>query len=64
VFRDFLKRLIAGMERKIFLIVDGHPAHKARLVSRFVLFSITIARFVMSMSASICQMHCVSGRLG
>ena len=36
VFRDFLKRLITGMERKIFLIVDGHPAHKARLVSRFV----------------------------
>src|SRR4249920_2459228 len=24
VFREFLKRLIAGMERKIFLIVDGH----------------------------------------
>jgi len=24
------------MERKIFLIVDGHPAHKAKLVSRFV----------------------------
>ena len=36
VFRDFLKRLITGMERKIFLVVDGHPAHKARLVSRFV----------------------------
>ena len=36
VFRDFLNRLITGMERKIFLIVDGHPAHKARLVSRFV----------------------------
>jgi transposase len=36
VFREFLKRLITGMERKIFLIVDGHPAHKARLVSRFV----------------------------
>jgi transposase len=36
VFRDFLRRLITGMERKIFLIVDGHPAHKARLVSRFV----------------------------
>ena len=36
VFRDFLKRLITGMERKIFLIVDGHPAHKAKLVSRFV----------------------------
>ena len=24
------------MERKIFLIVDGHPAYKAKLVSRFV----------------------------
>jgi transposase len=36
VFRDFLKRLITGMERKIFLIVDGHPAHKAKLVRRFV----------------------------
>jgi transposase len=36
VFRDFLKRLITGMERKIFLIVDGHPTHKAKLVRRFV----------------------------
>jgi len=36
VFRDFLKRLIAGMERKIFLIVDGHPTHKAKLVKKFV----------------------------
>ena len=27
---------ITGMDRKIFLIVDGHPAHKAKLVSRFV----------------------------
>ncbi|WP_169315406.1 IS630 family transposase, partial [Verminephrobacter aporrectodeae] len=29
VFRLFLQRLIAGMDRKIFLVVDGHPAHKA-----------------------------------
>ena len=36
VFRDFLKRLITGMDRKIFLIVDGHPAHKAKLVKKFV----------------------------
>jgi transposase len=36
VFREFLKRLIAGMDRKIFLIVDGHPAHKAKLVKHFV----------------------------
>ena len=36
VFRDFLGRLITGVDRKIFLIVDGHPAHKSRLVKRFV----------------------------
>jgi transposase len=36
VFRDFLRRLIAGMDRKIFLIVDGHPIHKAKLVRQFV----------------------------
>lgn len=36
VFRDFLQRLITGVDRKIFLIVDGHPAHKARLVRDFV----------------------------
>lgn len=36
VFREFLKRLVAGMTRKIFLIVDGHPMHKAKLVQRFL----------------------------
>ena len=36
VLRDFLGRLITGVDRKIFLIVDGHPAHKSRLVKRFV----------------------------
>jgi transposase len=36
VFCDFLKRLITGMRRKVFLIVDGHPIHKAKLVRRFV----------------------------
>ena len=36
VFREFLKRLIVGADRKLFLIVDGHPAHKAKLVRRFV----------------------------
>jgi transposase len=35
-FIDFLKRLIHNAERMIFLIVDGHPAHKAKIVSRFV----------------------------
>ena len=36
VFRDFLKRLITGLERKVFLIVDGHPTHKAKLVKQFL----------------------------
>jgi transposase len=36
VFREFLRRLITGMDRKIFLIVDGHPTHKAKLVRQFV----------------------------
>lgn len=36
VFREFLRRLIAGMDRKIFLIVDGHPSHKAKRVQQFV----------------------------
>lgn len=36
VFKEFLRRLITGMDRKIFLIVDGHPSHKAKLVKKFV----------------------------
>jgi len=36
VFVDFLKRLMHGWERPIFLIVDGHPSHKARLVKAFL----------------------------
>lgn len=36
VFKEFLKRLIAGMQRKVFLIVDGHPMHKAKLVKQFL----------------------------
>ncbi len=36
VFRDFLQRLITGIDRKIFLIVDGHPTHKSKIVRKFV----------------------------
>jgi transposase len=36
VFREFLKRLITGMDRKVLLIADGHPAHKANMVGKFV----------------------------
>ncbi|HSV55855.1 MAG TPA: IS630 family transposase [Magnetospirillaceae bacterium] len=35
-FRDFLKRLITGIDRKVFLIVDGHPVHKAKLVKDYL----------------------------
>ena len=34
-FIEFIKRLIHGVDRMVFLIVDGHPAHKAKMVSRF-----------------------------
>jgi transposase len=36
VFVEFLKRLMHGWEKSIFLIVDGHPTHKARLVKTFL----------------------------
>jgi transposase len=36
VFIDFIKRLLYGTERMIFLIVDGHPAHKSKKVTKFV----------------------------
>jgi hypothetical protein len=33
VFLDFLKRLVRDAKgRKLVLIVDGHPAHRARIV--------------------------------
>jgi len=35
VFITFIKRLLHGMPR-VYLIVDGHPAHKAKAVKRFV----------------------------
>ncbi len=33
---DFLKRMMHNADRPIFLIVDGHPAHRARKVLEFV----------------------------
>lgn len=35
-FIDFIKRLLHGSQRMVFLIVDGHPAHKARSVAGFI----------------------------
>lgn len=36
VFREFLKRLLIGAKTPVFLIVDGHPIHKAKLIQKFV----------------------------
>jgi transposase len=36
VFIEFLKRLIHNAEKPIYLIVDGHPAHRAKKVKTFV----------------------------
>ena len=34
-FIEFIKRLLHNVPRMVFLIVDGHPAHKAKTVKRF-----------------------------
>ncbi|MGH8208191.1 MAG: IS630 family transposase [Steroidobacteraceae bacterium] len=36
VFIQFLKRLLHGQRRSVFLIVDGHPAHRAKMVRSYV----------------------------
>jgi transposase len=36
VFIEFLKRLMNGADKKVFLVVDGHPCHKAKKVKSFV----------------------------
>lgn len=35
-FIEFLKRLIQGSKKMIFLIVDGHPSHRAIVVRKFL----------------------------
>lgn len=35
-FIEFIKRLIHSIDRMVFLIVDGHSTHKAKMVGRFV----------------------------
>ena len=36
VFLEFLRRLLVNATKPIFLIVDGHPTHRAKSVARFV----------------------------
>ena len=33
-FSEFLRRLVQGMERKVFLISDGHPVHRSAKVRK------------------------------
>ncbi len=35
-FIEFLKRLIHGVDHPVFLVVDGHPSHKAKMVKQYV----------------------------
>ena len=36
VFIDFCKRLLRDADGPVYLIVDGHPAHRARITTEFV----------------------------
>ena len=36
VFVEFLKRLMVNAKKPVFLIVDGHPIHKAKMIKNFV----------------------------
>ena len=36
IFREFLKRLLIEATKPVFLIADGHPIHKAKLIKTFV----------------------------
>ncbi len=36
VFIGFLKRLMHGQRRPVYLIVDGHPSHRAKAVKAYV----------------------------
>jgi transposase len=35
VFIQFLKRLVAGTKRPVYLVVDGHPTHKAKKTLKY-----------------------------
>jgi len=35
-FVNFLKRFMRNRRRPVFLVVDGHPSHKAKLVAKYI----------------------------
>jgi transposase len=36
LFKEFLRAFLRRRRRPVFLVVDGHPAHKAKLISNYV----------------------------
>lgn len=36
VFKTFLERLMIGAKRPVYVIVDGHPSHRSKLVREYV----------------------------
>jgi transposase len=36
VFKEFLKRLMVGATKPVFVVVDGHSIHKAKLIKEYV----------------------------
>lgn len=36
VFKTFLQRLMMGADKPVFVIVDGHPIHKSKLIKEYV----------------------------
>lgn len=36
LFKEFLKDFIKGRRRPVFLIVDGHPSHKAKMIVNYI----------------------------
>lgn len=36
VFIDFLKRMVHDSDRPVYLVVDGHPTHKAKMTREYV----------------------------
>ena len=36
VFLKFLRRLVRQSKRKIFLIIDGHPVHRAKKIKKWI----------------------------
>lgn len=46
VFLEFLKRLVKSAGRKVYLIVDGHPVHKAGKVKKWLAANVNQIRVI------------------